>query len=440
MKTKKSIIYKIISLVILFGFGAFSFSQEDEIHENYKWTFDVSKDVKIYFNNYDCDVIIKTWDRPRIEFTLFVDAEGISEEDAKRLDAYLEKMTFNSSTGLVEINTKFWDSRVSSFGRTRMKIRGEKDIKLKAFETRGELYIPADGQLALTSKYSNIELGDINGRLKLDLYNDKLFASMVGNHAEIKAKYTNMEFADMRDVSADLYNCDIEAGNMGHLDLQSKYSKVFVKNAEDLKIDSYNDKLYFDTNGDLSFTSKYSSFTSKKSGHLHADNYNSTMIIEEAGNVEITSKYTKYEFKKAGECIISSSYNETFQSGYCTTLDVTETKYTTYKVDELVTALVITESYNDKFTIARTGADFGKFKFNSKYWNMNLGLSDALNFKLKANVKYPKFDINEEAFSVRIKIQESSNLEYEGVKGSESPGIPLFEVSGYDLTLNFHYF
>jgi hypothetical protein len=249
-----------------------------------------------------------------------------------------------------------------------------------------------------------------------------------------------MEFADMKDVDADLYNCDLETGNMGRFDLRSKYSTLFIKTADDLKIDSYNDKLNFEESGDLSFTSKYSSFTSGKSGKMMADNYNSTMIIDEVEDVEITSKYSTYKFKTARVCIINSSYNETIQTEYCTTLDITDTKYSTYKVGKLETAVVIKESYNDKFNITRTGEDFSKLKFNSKYGKMDLGLSDALDFRLKANVKYPKFEIDEESFSVRIKILESSNLEFEGVRGAEAAGMPLFEVSGYDLTLNMHYF
>ena len=48
----------------------------------------------------------------------------------------------------------------------------------------------------------------------------------VTGKTEIEDKYSTIEFKDMKDLKADLYNSKFEAGNTGDLKIESKYSKV----------------------------------------------------------------------------------------------------------------------------------------------------------------------------------------------------------------------
>ena len=70
-------------------------------------------------------------------------------------------------------------------------------------------------------------------------------------------------------------------------------------------------------------------------------------------------------------------------------------------------------------------------KVNGKYIVVEMALDKDYSYRFKADVKYPKFDINEEAMNVRVKIKESSELEMEAIKGTESEGMPSFFVNGY---------
>jgi len=67
-------------------------------------------------------------------------------------------------------------------------------------------------------------------------------------------------------------------------------------------------------------------------------------------------------------------------------------------------------------------------------------LDANLSFRFHAKVKYPKFDIDEEAMDVRIKIMESSQLEMKATKGTESEGMAEFQIDGYDVNLSFMYY
>ena len=426
----KSILLLLILIQPLAGFG-----QEKKLQKTYNWKYEVSKDVNLSFNNYNCDLNILTWDKPTIEYNLHITATGSSTEDAQALDKYLENLTFHNSSNRVDIDMKFWSQRISRMNKTKLDLKDGKKITLTEFKISGELKIPTGTNLDLTSKYSNIELADILGRLNLELYNDKLYGGNVGSNSSIKAKYSTLEFKTMKNVTAELYNTDIETEDIENLNLESKYSKIFGKNALDMDIDSYNDKLVFEITGNVDFNAKYSSFRAEKSGMLTTESYNCTVIISDLGDIKINSKYSKFEFIKGNNCTISSAYNDGFKSTMLKSLNISESKYGTYKIDELTGSLIVKEGYSDKFVIPKTGLDFNGIKINEKYGKITLGVPDKLAYKLKANVKYPNLNFNEDAFTIRIKIKESSNLEYEGIKGKETTGMPVFDIKGFQVSL-----
>ncbi len=74
-------------------------------------------------------------------------------------------------------------------------------------------------------------------------------------------------------------------------------------------------------------------------------------------------------------------------------------------------------------------------KLNGKYIVLEMALEKDLNYSFKAEVKFPKFDINEEAMDVRIKIKEGSDLKMEATKGVKSEGMPAFFVNGYEMAV-----
>ncbi len=72
---------------------------------------------------------------------------------------------------------------------------------------------------------------------------------------------------------------------------------------------------------------------------------------------------------------------------------------------------------------------------NGKYIDLEMALNKDLNYRFKANVKYPKFDIMEESMDVSRKIKEGSELEMEAIKGVKSEGMPAFFVNGYEMNI-----
>lgn len=433
----KTYFYRIcvISLLLTMGLGVYG--QGKKLEKTYNWKYRVNEDVRFTFSNYDCDLVVHTWDRPEFEYKMTVDATLRSAEDASRLDEYIDKLEFKHSPGSAEFNNRFWKSKMNVMGRKTIELKGEKAIRFSEFNMSGELWIPAGAQFNLDSKYSSIEVEDLNGHVKLILYNDKLYGGYVNENIEIAAKYSTLEFKDMKDIEADFYECNLEAGNIGNLTIASKYSTFEAGDAGKIEIDAYSDKFSFGNTGDIKFVDKYSDLVAGLSGNVEMECYSSTVTLERAKDTELKSKYGKYEIQEADNLNLTSSYSDKFEIRYLKTLNITESKYGTYQVDQLTGSLYLGDGYSDKFTISKTHPAFNGIKINGKYVDAKLTLYKDLQFRFRANVKYPKFDIDEEAMNVRIKIKESSQLEMEAIKGTETEGMPEFEINGYDMALTF---
>jgi hypothetical protein len=434
MKAMKTYFYSALALTLFLAMSLDGFGQDKKVEKTFQWKYKVDESVKFTFNNYDCDLIIHTWDKPELEYKMAVDATLNSAEEARELEDFIDKLEFSHSTGSVEFDNRFWTSKKTVIGRSTITLKGGGKLRFNEFKMKGEMWIPENCILDLQSKYSEINLDDINGRLSLNLYNDKLYGGTVNSPLKIAAKYSTLEFKNVKDIDADLYNTNIETGDAGDLVVVSKYSDFRTGNVGKVTIDAYNDKYSFENTGDIKFTDKYSDLNAKISGHIRLDCYNSNVNLVSAQDVELTSKYGKYAIEGARNLNITTSYNDNYKMGTLHSLNISESKYGVFKVNHLKSSLLLKDGYSDKFFVTETG-DFKDLKVDGKYIVLEMALDKDLSYRFKANVNYPKFEINEEAMNVRIKIKEGSDLQMEAIKGQESEGMPAFFVNGYEIAI-----
>ncbi len=434
MKKKIVYFYSIFAIAICLTIGVNGYGQQKKIEKTYKWTYKVNEDVKITFNNYDSDLVIHTWDKQEIVYDMSVKAALKTTEDARRLDTYLEELEFSHSAGSVQIDSRYWTSKKAVMGRKAMTLKGAKTVRFSEYKMKGELWVPENCRLILRSKYSEIQAKNVKGVLSLDLYNDKWYGGDVNTAINIKAKYSTLEFEDMKDIEADLYNCDMEAGNIGNLNSVSKYSSFHTGDARKVVISAYNDKYSFGNTGDIKFTDKYSDLKALNAGRIELDCYNSTVDIVLAEDIYLKSKYGKYKLDGAANLNITSAYNDKFEIMKLNTLSIDESKYCVVKLDHLERSLLLKDGYTDKFYINNAGS-LNEVKINGKYVVLEMALAKEFSYRFEANVKYPKFDIPEEDMNTRIKIKEGSELQMKAVKGVESEGMPSFFVNGYDMAI-----
>jgi hypothetical protein len=435
LKKKKKLLFSAIALLLITGLTSLSSASGENLQKTFTWNYKISSDARMEIKNYDCDLVIHTWDKDETEYHLTIDAETKTDNDAEVLKNYIRDLTFSHSVTNVSFDNRFWESRNSILGLITMKLKGNKTINLTAFDMKGELWIPNGCRFTLGSKYSQINMEDFSGSATIDLYNDNFYGGNIEGDAEITDKYSTIELKNLKGIRADLYNSRFDAISCGNLNIQSKYSKVTFNTSGDLEINSYNDKYSFSKTGDIIFVAKYSDLTTGLSGRASLNCYDGSVTMKQAKEVKMESKYADFRFDVTGDCTISSSYNDRLTAGKINSLDINESKYSTYKIDELATFLSESDGYNDKFNILKMGKEFKEIKVNGKYLELSVVIPETASYRFKANITYPNLDINESAFKPIVRIQKSSQIEYDAVKGTEKEGMPLIEANGYQLSL-----
>jgi hypothetical protein len=435
LKKEKKFLFSAIALLLITGLTSLSSASGKNLQKTFTWSYKISSDARMEIKNYDCDLVIHTWDKDETEYHLTIDAETKTDSDGEVLKNYIRDLTFSHSVNNVSFDNRFWESRNSIFGLTTMKLKGNKTINLTAFDMKGELWIPKGCRFTLGSKYSQINMDDFSGSATIDLYNDNFYGGNIEGDAEITDKYSTIELKNLKSIRADLYNSRFDAISCGNLNIQSKYSKVTFNTSGDLEINSYNDKYSFSKTGDIIFVAKYSDLTTGQSGRASLNCYDGSVTMKQAEEVKMESKYADFRFDVTGNCTISSSYNDRLTAGKINSLDINESKYSTYKIDELATFLSESDGYNDKFNISKMGKEFKEIKVNGKYLELSVVIPETASYRFKANITYPNLDINESAFKPIVKIQKSSQIEYDAVKGTEKEGMPLIEANGYQVSL-----
>jgi len=434
MKTRKMLLFS-LSLCI-FIFAGLKTVNGQEIDKTYKWNYKVNPDTWVVLGNYDANMEIHTWDKPEIEFHLIIEAVFRNQDDASDVDAYIKDLDFESTRDRTKINSKFWKSRANIMGFSTMVLEGLRTFRYKKFEMECIVWIPRDASLELNSKYSEINIEDIGGELKMDLYNDDIFAGNIGGKANITAKYSDITFTGMKNIDTDLYSCELNTGDAGDMKIVTKYSEIESGKVGTVDIDSYEDEFSFDSCGDIKYVAKYSDLTTGQAGKLVADNYECDFTAAGITDARIEAKYSDYIFTNSGNIDIISFYEGGFESGKATSLSIQETKYGEFNIGELMKKLDIKSAYEDDISVEKLGREFTKLNIDGKYLDIELGVASNYDCRLKALIKYAELDIDENVFKTKTHIKESNNLEYEGIKGTERAGMPEFIVTGYEVNLS----
>ena len=435
MKTMRKLFFSTLVLFLTAGVIPSVSAAGKDLQKTFTWKYTMNKDGNVVLDNYDCNVTIHVWDKGEAEYHLTIDAKTRSDEDATVLDNYLQNLKFSNSTSSVRFASSFWETRNNILGRMTMKLAGGKNVALTDFSMKGELWVPSGCRFELISKYSEINMEDFTGQLKLDLYNDNLYGGSVKGKTEIEDKYSTIEFKEMKDIKADLYNSKLEATNTGNMVIVSKYTKVTAASSGNLDIDSYNDKYNIPNTGDIKFLSKYSDLKTESSGNVTFDCYEGTFSLQDLKDLNLTSKYADFKFGTAGDISVSSSYNDKLAAGKLKSLKINESKYCSFRIEELSGSVSESDGYEDKFNVLKTGQEFKGLSVDGKYIDVSLGLPKSVDFRFRAKIQYPKLDIDESQLKATTKIIDGSHLDYTAVKGTEKEGMPVIEINGYEMSL-----
>ncbi len=129
-----------VAIALIFSVGASA--QSKLLQKTWEWSYQVSPNAILELNNYDCDLVIHTWDQGSIQYRMTVDASLKSEEDVSILNGNLEKLDFFHSAGRVVIDNRFWENRKTVGTKSTMSLKGGDKVRYSKFKMKGELWIP----------------------------------------------------------------------------------------------------------------------------------------------------------------------------------------------------------------------------------------------------------------------------------------------------------
>ena len=116
-------------------------------------------------------------------------------------------------------------------------------------------------------------------------------------------------------------------------------------------------------------------------------------------------------------------------------LKINESKYCSFRIDEIINSITESDGYEDKFAILKTGQEFKEVSINGKYIDFSIAMPKAIDFRFRAKIEYPKLEMDESQLKSKTKIIDGSHLDYDAIKGNEKEGMPLIEINGYQMSL-----
>ena len=190
-----------------------------------------------------------------------------------------------------------------------------------------------------------------------------------------------------------------------------KYGEIRANNllSPSLTMDLAYSKANIEATKDFNLTIRYSKLSLSKGENLNLDSKYSGLILGDFKDVTIDSRYDDVRFKTINSITANSMY-------------------TGYKIDKLLSSLVLTNGYGD-FNVGSIPASFKSIKVSSRYASIRLGIESGASYKLDGSVRY--CDLKHPSGKLN-RMKEDTSYEVHGTVGdSDSPKATVNVESSY---------
>ncbi|MEI7662975.1 MAG: hypothetical protein WCK34_12280 [Bacteroidota bacterium] len=441
MKTK-NIFYSLLLLALLASAHQVSARVMKEKRETFSCEKNIRAATLISFTNKIGPLRVETWDKSSVKDDVTVTIEGEEDQVKKALD-YIKNINFSEPGDTVAFNTRCWKnvkygSNVTFFnvpiigGQFKLTLNDGETATLKKFDLSFVLTMPRGNPLALTQAYENVSLPDLDGRIRLNLYESDLVAGKLPDCRELTAKYGKVEIDSVKDIRLKLYETRLNIRHAGNVVLDSKYSETGIGNAGSLDIDSYEDKIHVPSHGDLAIKAKYTTFTLADFDKGTFDLYECTLNAGKANIVAISAKYCSFGFVSCHAVVFTGSYENKFTCGQAGDLKAAS-KYSSYKISNLDGNLNFMSSYEDKITVKQVGRKFTGISLTGKYTAIDLSFENGAACKIDADLKYTGMDFLKTAFREIRYHKEDELFQFLGVTaGSDENAVSEVKFRMYE--------
>lgn len=426
---KKYVPIRSLILAILFAMAALPLLAQDyETSKILNKSVNVPSNVVVDMKNHSGDLKFIADNENMVSIKTVVHVNAKSEEDAAKLFKAIEDFEFDLEGNRMIIDTRFYTNMNSINNKTTMVLINKDKIQLKDFEISHEVHIPKTAELELENKYSDVVLPDLQGDVKLNLYNGKMTAADFNADVDLTAKYSKISAGNfLSDTHFELYDTDVEFKTSKDIEINSKYSKVEADKTGALECESYDDKFFINELDALKLNAKYSDLESKAAlKTLNLELYDCVIAVKSAGSLSFNGKYSKLKVGDVNKVKIDDVYDSNINFGKTGSIEVGKSKYSEFIMTDNA-GFTINDSYDDDIQISNLSKDFSGIFINGKYTKLDVG-SGSVPFRVDVVMKYGKVNLPSSLVPTKH-IEKNSEMEMEGGSGS------LIMIRGYDNTV-----
>ncbi len=397
IKAMKNFIKKITSLLIIMLLisltaNAKSFEKEGKIEKE----FNIDKNTRIEISNKNSDLQLKVWNKQMVKLECFYKIRANDEDDITKTIGALENIDVDKSSSLLSIETAVFSSIKSTvFSGMISKIAATLStgtvVNLREYKVEYVLTLPDNHDLTIKQKYSDVNMPNYAGTLRLDLYDVNFYAGQLINAESIKTKYSKLNIEALGNSELDLYDTDVDLGSMGDLKLKSKYSKFEADVVGAVTLDSFDDKFYFTELKSMVGKSKYSDFELGNMAFADLDLYDCELKGKDCGKLKITGKYSGIVMNDIHIFEYPDCYDNNVKARFVGEFS-SDSKYTEFEFDH-VAGFIDLVTYDDKLVVGKMDEDFYAITINGKYTDVDINILGNPKYFLDVSFKYTKYEL-----------------------------------------------
>ena len=250
----RTLAYNIILLTILtIGSVELRAAKRTEVEKrkSIEKTYQVTKNHLLDITNKFGRVHINTWDKSQIDVNIEMIARGRNDARAEDLLNKIEIRISDSGSLL-----KFETDLKGSFNNK----------KSETFEINYTVNMPKVNPLNLKNSFGSAYLGDLEGRLDLNISYGDVTAEKLTGDSKIKISFGEGELDMVKEGDVTIKYSDVDIEEIGDIDLEQGYSDVTVEKAGDIEVTCKYGQLEIE---ELTGASGYIGFSDFEIGDLH---------------------------------------------------------------------------------------------------------------------------------------------------------------------------
>ncbi len=422
MKTKnQKLPFNIIIVTILILISNTIKAQEQK--ESFDKIYPLSATGNLEFNCYDTDLKVKTWNKDEVKLTGEIIITGGDKEDQDKLFEVFKNPEITQGLNSLKIFTNLAKNTITVGPITTITLVNGNKIKINKYTAKYTLWIPESVAFILKSKYNDIEIAPLKGKIMFDLYDADLTLAGFGSDAQFDLKYSNASIGKGGNAILNVYDSDIEAIELNNVNIESKYSGITIGIANALKVNSYDDDVVFEKANSLISVAKYSDFKIK--GDLNTANldfYDSDITGLNIGQLMLTGKYSEVKAGNVNQLYIKNIYDSDIRLAEVGDFICDESKYDYIVFSGIKTSVKMQDAYDSDLIVGKVDQSFKFFEGNFKYCSINMPLDPALNFSLEFETTYGEVKYPKERFLKNItSIKENGKHQFSGSTSENAP-------------------